>query len=112
MSSVMSYKGYSGSVEYSAEDNVLYGKVLGIRALISYEGTSVEGLLQDFRNAVDSYLDLCKRNEIEPEQPFKGSFNVRISPELHKNAALCARKNKMSLNAFVERSIEAAVAKA
>ena len=62
MSSVMSYKGYSGSVEYSAEDNVLYGKVLGIRALISYEGTSVEGLLQDFRNAVDSYLDLCKRN--------------------------------------------------
>ena len=99
-------------MEFSESDGVFFGKVQGIRSLISYEGTSVEGLLQDFRNAVDSYLDLCKRNEIEPEQPFKGSFNVRISPELHKNAALCARKNKMSLNAFVERSIEAAVAKA
>ncbi|MBR5730641.1 MAG: type II toxin-antitoxin system HicB family antitoxin [Firmicutes bacterium] len=112
MSDVMNYMGYTGSVEFSAEDNVLYGKVLGIKSLVSYEGTSVDDLLQDFHNAVDSYLDLCKRNGFEPEQPYKGSFNVRISPELHKSAALCARKNKMSLNAFVERSIEAAVANA
>ena len=71
----------------TCKDGILYGKVLGIRSLISYEGTSVKELVEDFHTAIDSYLDLCKDNGISPETPYKGSFNVRISPELLTAAA-------------------------
>ena len=112
MNGTMNYKNYTGSVEFSEEDDLLYGKVIGIRSLISYEGSSVEELVKDFHNAVDCYLDLCARKGFEPELPYKGSFNVRISPELHRKAAGIALLQRISLNAFVEKAIEAAVAKA
>ena len=53
----MEYKGYIGSVEFSETDEVFFGKVLGIRALISYEGTSAKELIEDFHGAVDAYLE-------------------------------------------------------
>ena len=83
MSSVMKYKDYIGSVEFSEEDQLFYGKVLGIHSLISYEGESAKELIQDFHEAVDDYLELCVKKRIEPEKAYKGSFNVRISPDLH-----------------------------
>ena len=59
MNNTMEYKGYLGSVEFSEEDALFYGKVLGIRALISYEGSTARELLTDFHGAVDDYLELC-----------------------------------------------------
>ena len=38
MSNTIEYKGYVGSVEFSEEDGLFFGKVMGVRALISYEG--------------------------------------------------------------------------
>ena len=60
MNNVMEYKGYVGSVEFSEKDGVFYGKVQGIRSLISYEGTTASGLVSDFHEAVDDYLEACK----------------------------------------------------
>ncbi|MBQ0055784.1 MAG: type II toxin-antitoxin system HicB family antitoxin [Synergistaceae bacterium] len=105
MSSVMEYKGYVGSVEFSQEDAVFFGKVLGIRALISYEGKDAKGLIKDFHSAVDDYLSLCEAQNKAPEKAYKGSFNVRISPELHKQAAITAMAEQISLNSLVESSI-------
>jgi len=102
----LEYKGYTGSIEYSKQDDLLYGKVLGIRGLISYEGKTGKELESDFRDAIDTYLAACKEEGILPEKPFKGSFNVRISPDLHQKAALLAREKKMSLNSFVAESIK------
>ena len=102
----LEYKGYTGTIEYSREDDLLYGKVLGIRSLISYEGKTGKELEEDFKEAVDTYLKDCKEQGLEPEKPFKGSFNIRISPKLHKKAALLAMKDKMSLNNFVAESIK------
>lgn len=99
------YKGYTGSIEYSKEDDLLYGKVLGIRGLISYEGKTGQDLERDFRESVDSYLADCNEEGTSPEKPFKGSFNVRISAILHRKAALLAIEDKMSLNNFVAESI-------
>ena len=99
------YKGYVGSVEFSEEDGIFHGKVVGIKALISYEGDSVSAITQDFRDAIDEYLDFCAENDKEPEKPFKGSFNVRIGTELHRKAALAASMRGISLNAFVEDAI-------
>lgn len=109
MNNTMEYKGYVGSVEFSPEDALFFGKVLGIRALVSYEGTDARSLVADFHSAVDDYLALCAEEGTEPERAYKGSFNVRISPELHKQAVVAAMAHNMTLNSFVESSIAQAV---
>lgn len=72
MSNLLLYKNYNGTVEYSKEDNCLFGKVVGIKSLLSYEGNSVQELEQDFQNVIDEYLAGCKERNVEPEQPYKG----------------------------------------
>ena len=109
MNNTMEYRGYLGSVEFSGEDTLFYGKVLGVRALISYEGESARELVENFHGAVDDYLQMCAEEGIEPEKAYKGSFNVRISPELHKAAVVAATAKQMSLNRFVESAVERAV---
>ncbi len=107
----LNYKGYTGSIEYSKEDDLLYGKVLGIKGLISYEGKTGNDLESDFIEAIEDYLSTCKEAGIAPEKPFKGSFNVRIPTTLHKKAALLAMEEKMSLNNFVAESIREKVSR-
>jgi len=107
----LEYKGYTGSIEYSPEDNLLYGKVLGIRGLISFEGETGKSLEEDFHEAVDVYLADCKKEGKAPEKPFKGSFNVRIPAKLHQKAALLAMETKTSLNNFVAEAIRSRVTK-
>jgi len=103
----LDYKGYSGSIEYSKEDGLFYGKLLGIQSLISYEGETGPLLEKDFKESIDDYLSECSELGIKPEKPFKGSFNVRIPSELHRDAALKAIELNTSLNGFVSDSIRA-----
>ena len=109
MKNTITYKGYIGSVEFSQEDRTFFGKVQGIRSLISYEGTTAEELMKDFIESVDEYLESCKKDGLPPEVAYKGSFNVRISPELHKAAVIAALRDQTSLNSFVENAIANAV---
>lgn len=109
MSNILQYKGFFGSVEISIEDDVLYGKLLYVNDLVTYEANTTSELKQAFEESVDDYLDFCAAHNKEPEKPFKGSFNVRISPELHKAAAIEAEKKGITLNQFVQQSIEYAV---
>ncbi len=106
MSNLLSYKNYNGTVEYSREDNCLFGKVVGIKSLLSYEGDSVQELEQDFQNVIDEYLKDCEERNVQPEQSYKGTFNVRISSELHRSIAVYAIEHGKSLNAAVEEAIE------
>ncbi len=100
----LKYKGYSGSVEYSEEDNCLYGKVLGMsKNAITYEGKDVDELKQDFEGAIDDYLALCAVRGVEPSKPYSGTFNVRVSPEIHSAIAMLAQKAGISINAFVRQ---------
>ena len=62
MNTTMEYKGYIGSVEFSEADGVFHGKIQGIRALISYEGTTLKKLIDDFHVAVNDYLTLYQEN--------------------------------------------------
>ncbi len=101
MKDMMKYKEYYGSVHYSDEDRVFYGKIEFLRALVSYEGTDVKSLRQAFEEAVDDYLDSCKEQSKEPEKPFKGTFNVRIGPELHQRVAVAAAQRGVSLNGYI-----------
>lgn len=106
MKNTMEYRGYVGSVEFSEADGLFFGKVQGIRSLISYEGINAKELVQDFHHSVDAYLELCKEQGTEPEKAYKGSFNIRISPELHKQIAVCAISNQISLNSLVEKALQ------
>ncbi len=105
MSTTMEYKNYVGSIEFSEADGLFYGKVMGIRSLISYEGTTAKELVEDFHAAVEDYLMLCKAEGKEPERAYKGSFNVRVAPELHKQAVIYASDHQMTLNSFVEQAL-------
>ena len=109
MSNTMEYKGYVGSVEFSPEDRLFFGKVQGIQALISYEGASADDLVEDFQGAVNDYLALCASQGVVPEKPYKGSFNVRIPPELHRQAAVFADTHHISLNETVKNALTAYV---
>ncbi len=110
MNNTVEYKGYVGSIEFSEEDALFFGKVMGIRSLISYEGENAADLISDFHSAVDDYLAVCEAQGREPEKAYKGSFNVRISPELHKQLVVCATSRQMSLNSFVENALRKSVA--
>ena len=105
MNNLLEYKGYYGTVEYSTADNILFGKVMGVNSLISFEGESVQKLKDDFESAVDDYIEMCAERNIEPEKAYKGSFNVRVSPELHKILALYSASHNQTLNATVEEAI-------
>lgn len=105
MSDTLEYKGFIGTVEYSADDHCLYGKVLGTRDLIMYEGESIQELEKDFYETIDEYIETCKELGKDPETSYKGKFSVRISPEKHKLAVVYAQRSNISLNKFVDEAI-------
>ena len=104
------YKGYTGSVEYDEEANSFYGMVLGLhRDGIIFEGDSADSLKKDFEESIEDYLAHCKEKGKEPEKPFSGKTVLRMSSELHQQAAAKARSIGISLNDFINRAISAAV---
>jgi predicted HicB family RNase H-like nuclease len=106
MNDFLQYKDYYATIHYSGEDEVFYGKILGINDLVTFEGNSVKDLKSAFKEAIIDYLQTCKDLKKEPEKIYKGSFNVRIPSELHKNASIFAAKFNMSLNEFIKIAID------
>jgi len=101
----MRHKGYVGSVECSVEDNCLHGQILHVNDLVTYEAEMPAELQAVFEEAVDDYIETCAQVGKEPDRPFKGTFNVRISPELHRAAAKRAALYEQSLNEFVADAV-------
>ena len=103
----LEYKGYKGSVEYSKEDNCLFGKVQGMsKALILYEGQTLEELRKDFEAGVDSYLEGCKADGVEPAKPYSGRLSLRMSSELHSRVAAFVAASGTTINDFINRAIK------
>lgn len=103
---ILKYNDFYGSVEYSATDECFFGKIIGLSDLVTFEGDSVKVLKESFIEAVDDYLIMCEQLGKDPQKTYKGSFNVRISPELHREAAVKASLRGLSLNALVEKAID------
>jgi predicted HicB family RNase H-like nuclease len=106
MADVLEHDGYIGSVRFSAEDSVFFGKLEGIDDLVSFEGSGVAELEAAFREAVDDYKALCAQSKKKLEKSFKGTFNVRIRSELHRLAYRQALREGKSLNQFVQDAVE------
>jgi len=111
MSTTLQHHGYDGSVEYSAEDKMLHGRVVGIRDMISFGGKSVRELEKNFRDAVDEYLEFCKKRGKTPNKPFKGSLSVRLRDGLHTKAAIFAEKNDVKINTVINDALDEYLAK-
>ena len=101
----MKYKTYIGRVEYDDEAKIFHGEVIGLKDVITFQGTSVEELDRSFKDSIDDYLAFCKERGEKPEKPFSGTFNVRISPDLHAKLVLNAQMMGVSLNNYVERTL-------
>jgi predicted HicB family RNase H-like nuclease len=106
MKDMMEHKDYLGSVHYSDEDQVFFGKIEFIKALVTYEGTTVKELKKAFKVSLQDYLDLCIENNIVPDKPFKGTFNVRAGQNLHREAFIYANEHDMNLNQVVIKALQ------
>ena len=111
MNSTLHHRGYDGSVEYSAEDKMLHGRVVGIHDMISFGGQSVRELETNFRNAIDEYLEFCEKRGKKPDKPFKGSLSVRLRDGLHTKAALFAERNDVRINTVINDALDEYLAK-
>ena len=106
MSNIIEYNGYIGTIEYSKEDKCFFGKIDMINDLITFEAQNAIELEENFKNAVDEYIQTCKQLNREPQKAFRGVFNVRIGSELHRLAVLNATKIGVSLNTYIKSLIE------
>jgi predicted HicB family RNase H-like nuclease len=107
---MLSYKGYYGYVSFDDEAEIFHGEIINTRAVITFQGESVKEIEKAFKDSVDDYLDWCKERNKEPEKPFSGKFVLRISPELHREISLHAKKNNHSINAFIVETLKKEVA--
>ena len=105
MSNLMEYKGYHGKVEYSGAEDLFVGRVIDIDGTITFTGESIPELRKAMETAVDGYLEWCEQIGKAPAKEYKGSFNVRVASELHRDAALLAAENGITLNQFVADAI-------
>jgi predicted HicB family RNase H-like nuclease len=103
---IRDYKGYSAKVSVDEEKDILYGQVLGIVDVVTFEGTTVEELVEAFHESVDDYLAYCRERGEEPDKPYSGRFVLRMKPELHRKVAMAAQKNDMSMNDWIVSTVE------
>jgi predicted HicB family RNase H-like nuclease len=105
----LKYQDYTATIHYSADDEVFFGKVIGINDLITFEGISVAELKDAFKEAMEDYIETCKSIGKSPDKTYKGVFNVRVSAGLHKKAAIFALQHRITLNDFVKTALVYAV---
>jgi len=102
----LQYKDYLGSIDLDQESGVFYGKILFINDTITFEGKDFNELVSAFEEAVDDYIDTCKAIGKEPDKRFTGTLNVRIKPQVHRNLALKAAHEGVSINHLIAESLE------
>lgn len=102
---ILEYKGYHTKIEFDSVDRVLHGKIEGINDLVTFESNDVTTIEDEFHKAVEDYLVFCEEIGQPPEKEYKGSFNIRITPELHKKLVLISYENSESLNSCIERAL-------
>jgi predicted HicB family RNase H-like nuclease len=98
---MMNYKGYSGSVKFDSDAEIFHGEVVGLRDVVTFQGTTVEELKEAFRESVDDYLEFCQQRGEQPDKPFSGRFLLRVDPVLHRRLAELSAQNGESLNNWI-----------
>lgn len=108
MSNVMTWKGYTARIEYDDEDGIFFGQIAGIRDGVGFHADSVAELRTAFHEAVDDYIETCSKIGKEPERSYSGKVMFRVSPDIHRKAAIAAELRGISLNQWAEEVLQAA----
>jgi len=111
MKTTMTYKGYTGEVEYDAEAKVLYGHVIDFDDVITFESEDAREIEKEFHRSVDVYLDWCAERGKEPKKPYSGTLYVRTTPDVHRAAVIAAARKHESLNTWLTGVIAMATQK-
>lgn len=109
MGRMLEYKGYHASVDYDDDDELFVGSVFGVRDSLNFHGTNVEELKASFHDCIDNYLDMCKEFGVSPDKEYKGTFNVRLAPKLHRDVADAAEQQGISLNQYVINALSSSL---
>lgn len=97
----LKYKGYAGRAEYDDEAGVFHGEIIGLRDVITFQGTNVEELETEFRESINIYLDWCEEEGVDPDRPVSGQFRLRVGPDLHRSIAMTCEMAGESINSWV-----------
>lgn len=109
---MLTYKGYTGQLEVDEDAGIIFGRVIDIRDVVTFTGKTVEEATKAFYDSVDDYLEFCEELGQNPSKTFSGQLPYRTSPEAHKKVFLAAKKEKKSINAWMDEVITRAAEKA
>lgn len=111
MMNTLNYKGYIAKIEFSSEDKALVGNVINANDILSFHSVSVEAIESEFHEAIDSYLQYCEENNIEPSKSFNGKFQVRADEKLHKELFELAAIKGCGMNDLAVKLLQEGVTK-
>jgi len=103
MNSAMEYKGFKAKIEYSPDDDVFVGRVLGLgpNHIMSFHGTSLKELKSAFKESIELHLELSEKEGVKLK-PYSGKILFRFNGDLHAQIAEAAAKAGKSVNQFGE----------
>ena len=107
---MLKYKNYAGVVQFDDEAMIFHGEVIGLRDVITFRGRTPEEIKKEFEISIDGYLDWCKELGQEPEKPFSGNIHLRLKPELHAKLAADAKHQGISLNHYINQTLQQSIA--
>jgi predicted HicB family RNase H-like nuclease len=103
---MLSYKGYTAHLEVDTSANILFGKVLDIKDVITFQGKTIDEARQAFQDSIDDYLEFCAELGESPDKPFSGKFHFRTTPEIHRQITIAATKEGKSINSWMEEVVK------
>ena len=103
---MMEHKGYVGNVTFDPDADLFCGEVINIRDVVTFQGRSVDELRKAFVDSIEDYLTFCSERGESPDKPFSGKLMVRLTPELHRRLFIRAKRDRKSLNTWINDCIE------
>jgi predicted HicB family RNase H-like nuclease len=108
MINTISYRDYTASMTFDAEDKIIVGRVLDVDDIISFHGESVGDFESNFHIVIDDYIAACEQLGSPPEKPASGKLMLRVAPTVHAAALKAAARSGVSLNKWAEQALSAA----
>jgi predicted HicB family RNase H-like nuclease len=111
MNNTIKYKGFTAKIEFSADDNVFFGRLLGVDDIVSFHAENVEDLNKEMKETVDFYIETCEKFGKSVKKTFNGKLLFRFSSELHAKIVESAARRGKSVNEFGREIFETAIEK-
>lgn len=93
-------------IQYDPEIEMFRGEFTGLNGGGDFYAENVKSLEEEGRQTLKVFFEMCKDKGIEPYKSYSGKFNTRVSPERHRDAALAAQAENLSMNALIDKALE------